>query len=811
VLGAAAVVFAVCGALAGSAFGADAFTPASGSPVAVGSNPLSVAWSPDGKTVAVVNGNDHSLSVFSASPDGKLTPLIGSPIQTGAGPQAVAFSPDDAMIAVANASASTVSTYVVNSGHVVPTGATGTTAVPGGHGSDPVSVAFSPDGSLIATADLGGYISLLQNGSLSLVSGYPAAVDPNIVSLAWGPNGTIAAADGTSDQVSLYAVTQPGDVLSTLSISPLHTGAASNPRKVAFSHDGQWIAAADRDANQVSEWNLVTGAPASGSPFATGAAGSPVGIAYSPGSNLLAIGKTNGDVLIAAVGASGGLSNVPGDPYTIDATSPIPSVAFGRAGGLLAAVDENNDQLAMLTVAPPTIAITSPSSHELYQQNSEAHVAFRCADAEAGPGIASCTGTQANGSALDTSHLAPTEEIDVTATSADGQVTTQSVDYALTPLHLSLNVTPSQAGTSSKPVPVKAELTIGGGTAGVVDPGYVLDLPVGIVPQQAGYKGCSTADSKAATLPTTCDASIVATGQMKVDVSTNPVSECKLGLQLVAVAKSATLTLRVAPPSPAVPHCPAALTTVAVKAGTVDPGPPGVHMEMGFTLPGTLSGPADGTHFAFDRTPSAFSLSFPVTGTKSKPVSFFSSVACPTPSHRILGGPLAWSATVTNSGDTAAATSPCEPFAPPQHRSPTRSSLKLSSKPPLTVEGTVVHDPARQQLRGRRQAREALHGPWPGHSAHARHGSGRRPAQAHRRAVPADVRHHRELDGRLRAPDWGRQRHRAGQGRAGPGGPGDRDPPEVASLRSDCAARARAGREDQSDRARDDRHGADRR
>jgi DNA-binding beta-propeller fold protein YncE len=688
-LGAAAVTCAVSGALAGSAFGADAFTPASGSPVTVGSNPLSVASSPDGKTVAVVNGNDHSLSVFSASPDGKLTPLIGSPVQTGAGPQAVAFSPDDATIAVANASASTVSTYVVNSGHVVPTGATDSTAVPGGHGSDPVSVAFSPDGSLIATADLGGYISVLRNGSLSLVSGYPVAADPNIVSLAWGPDGTIAAADGTSDQVSLYAVTQPGDVLLPLSISPLHTGAGSNPRKVAFSRNGGFLAAADRDSGQISEWSLPTGAPVAGSPFQEPPGYAPVAVSYSPGSDLLAVGNTNGKVPVLKVGPNGGLAPVAGSPYTVSASSgAIPSVAFGRSGGLLAAVDEFNDQLAMLTVGPPTITVTSPEANAVYEQHSDAPASFSCTDAVAGPGITSCTATHTNGAFLDTASVGQVP-MEITATSADGQVTTQPASYFVAPLELVMHITPSQAGTSSSPAPVNATLTIKGGTAGVTSPDYVLELPTGLAAQQAGYTGCPARDANAAALPASCDNSIVATGQMTLDVSSNPVTQCKLALELVDVAKSPNLTMRVEPPSAQTAHCPTAPATAEVKAGTVLGG--GAHLELLFTLPSVLSGPADGTRFAFDRTPSEISLVFGVTGTKTHPISFLSSVGCPAQPARSLAPPAPWTATVSNSGNTATATASCLPFAPPRHHNPTKGSLKLGPKAQLTVQGTVVH------------------------------------------------------------------------------------------------------------------------
>ena len=89
-----------------------ALTQVSGSPFATGQpcgsgcGPWSVAFSPDGKLLATASYCGGSVSVFSVGAGGALTPVTGSPFPAG-DPGAtctasVAFSPDGKLLATAN-------------------------------------------------------------------------------------------------------------------------------------------------------------------------------------------------------------------------------------------------------------------------------------------------------------------------------------------------------------------------------------------------------------------------------------------------------------------------------------------------------------------------------------------------------------------------------------------------------------------------------------------------------------------------------------------------------------------------------------
>jgi DNA-binding beta-propeller fold protein YncE len=93
-----------------SAMGVLAAVP--GSPfTTTGSQPDSIAFSPNGGLVTVADNNllgagviqvDTNLEVFAVSPEGALSPVAGSPFTTGPGPQQVVFSPDGLLLATAD-------------------------------------------------------------------------------------------------------------------------------------------------------------------------------------------------------------------------------------------------------------------------------------------------------------------------------------------------------------------------------------------------------------------------------------------------------------------------------------------------------------------------------------------------------------------------------------------------------------------------------------------------------------------------------------------------------------------------------------
>jgi hypothetical protein len=82
------------------------------------------------------------------------------------------------------------------------------------------------------------------------------------------------------------------------------------------------------------------------------------------------------------------------------------------------------------TISPPTISIGSPITGQRLNRLQAVVARYSCQDAAGAPGIASCAGTVANGSPIDTSTLG-SHAFTVTVQSKDGQSTTETVHYTV--------------------------------------------------------------------------------------------------------------------------------------------------------------------------------------------------------------------------------------------------------------------------------------------------------------------------------------------------------------------------------------------
>jgi 6-phosphogluconolactonase len=295
----AALVVLVCLGFASSAV---ALTPAPGSPFEAGTYPLSVAFSPSGGLLANANAGDGTVSLFSVNQTtGAVTPVSGSPFAAGSYQDqvySVAFSPGGRLLATVNQpefGGGTVSVFSVSqtSGALSPVAGSPFTT-----GSAPTSVAFSPSGGLLATANLDGdSVSLFSvnetSGAVTPVAGSPVPAGYAPSTVAFSPSGgllgTVNAGDST---VSVFSVNQTSGALSPVAGSPFATGSgpATNPYAVAFSPSGGLLATANRNGDSVSLFsvNQTSGAltPLAGSPFATGT--NPISVAFSPSGALLA-------------------------------------------------------------------------------------------------------------------------------------------------------------------------------------------------------------------------------------------------------------------------------------------------------------------------------------------------------------------------------------------------------------------------------------------------------------------------------------------------------------------------------------------
>ncbi|MEA2220897.1 MAG: hypothetical protein QOJ35_3523 [Solirubrobacteraceae bacterium] len=224
-----------------------------------GRHPTAVAFSPDGGLLATANQGANSVSMFTVT-DGALTEVPGSPYAVGSGEESVAFSPDGKRLAVANTTIDSVTVFTLTADGQLSDPRSGTTD------PAPAWVAWGPlrpDGTmLLATANRDGNTTSLflvtPSGSLAPV-GEPTPAD-NPRKVAFSPDGTLLATDnrGASNTVSVYPLAAPA----------LDTAIAAGPPPVTAAPTATFVL----DANYPStfECRLDDGAyQACTTPFTT--------------------------------------------------------------------------------------------------------------------------------------------------------------------------------------------------------------------------------------------------------------------------------------------------------------------------------------------------------------------------------------------------------------------------------------------------------------------------------------------------------------------------------------------------------------
>ena len=325
-----------------------------GSEVDTPESPVAVAFTPDGGRLATANYRGDSVQMYTVEPGG--LKAAGTHIRTDDGPAWLAFSPDGKMLATVSEgpnSGGTVSLFSVGPQGLVPRGSAPTRP---GVQSFPTSVAFSPDGELIATTTPGpmgtdGWVSVFRvsedGGPTPVAPPTPTGRHPR--SLAFSPSGSLlATADRDGDTVTVFAVSPTGG-LSQVSRTPT----ADLPHAVAFSADGRLLATADAGlVDGVSMFSVSSGGLLTpvGSPTATGA--QPAALTFSRDGGLLATADNLDDTLsVFAVGADGMLSRI-GAPATGNGPA---GVAFSPSGRWIATANELSATVSMFSVSPSRV------------------------------------------------------------------------------------------------------------------------------------------------------------------------------------------------------------------------------------------------------------------------------------------------------------------------------------------------------------------------------------------------------------------------------------------------------------------------
>jgi WD40 repeat protein/subtilase family serine protease len=221
----------------------------------------------------------------------------------------VAFSPDGSLIASGSRDA-TIKLWRVSDGALVRTLT--------GHTDLVRSVAFSPDGSLIASGSGDATIKLWRVSDGALVRtlrGHTSGVS----SVAFSPDGSLIASGSWDATIKLWRVSD-GALVATL------TGHRVEVNSVAFSPDGSLLASGGYDLT-IRLWRVSDGALVR---TLTGHTSSVFSVAFSPDGSLIASGSVDYTIKLWRVSDGALVRTLTGH------TNPVTSVAFSPDGSLIA-------------------------------------------------------------------------------------------------------------------------------------------------------------------------------------------------------------------------------------------------------------------------------------------------------------------------------------------------------------------------------------------------------------------------------------------------------------------------------------------
>jgi WD40 repeat protein len=305
-----------------------------------GDAPTNVAYSPDGTTLAVGG------SVIQLWDTATRTVLASRSLPPNQYANATVFRSQRALAPLLAVAVSDGTVELLNGRTLAPV-APPFKAIVGAGAAE--SVAFSPDGRLLATGADDGTVRLFdvtnpaRPREVAVVRG-AGPITP-IYTVVFAPDGNLVAAASLNNVVQLWRV--GGNSLT--SAGPELGGMASYPIGLAFAPDGKTLAIGNADKH-VYLWNVTS--PASpqrlGSPL-SGPSSNVWTVAFSPDGKTLAAGANDGSVWLWGM-------TVPARPTLTATLSGLPghvfSIAFSPAGAQLAAASYDDDTIRLWDTGP---------------------------------------------------------------------------------------------------------------------------------------------------------------------------------------------------------------------------------------------------------------------------------------------------------------------------------------------------------------------------------------------------------------------------------------------------------------------------
>jgi 6-phosphogluconolactonase (cycloisomerase 2 family) len=295
--------------------------------VSPGDGPSSVAFSADGTLLSVTTENNDSVELYHLAPGPTLLPAgAPTPLEGIASSMAVSST---GRVAVTTQGQDGVELFTLNAaGRLTRTATLGPAEVTTPHG-----VAFSANGNLFAIASDDGLSTYAVSAEGVPIHADSAAAAGTPLRVAFSPDGSlIVTANYWANSVSLFSVT-PGGTLTPRGSMPTGEG----PRSLAFSPDGSLLVTADELGGDISVFGASGTTLTAKPPIQTG--GNPEGVAFRPtGGQLAVVNYASQDLTTYAIDANGQATPLDNEPVATPAW-----VAWSPSGDMLAAVDETDD------------------------------------------------------------------------------------------------------------------------------------------------------------------------------------------------------------------------------------------------------------------------------------------------------------------------------------------------------------------------------------------------------------------------------------------------------------------------------------